>query len=59
MRRARVAAGLTQERLAEKAELKIHTLQSIEAGELNALVSTAMRLRKALTCPWDALMAGC
>jgi len=56
VRRERVAAGLTQERLAEKADLNIRTLQSIEAGELNVLVTTAMRLQIALDCPWENLM---
>jgi transcriptional regulator with XRE-family HTH domain len=57
VRRERVAAGLTQERLAEKADLNIRTLQSIEAGELNVLVTTAIRLQRALDCTWDALMS--
>jgi transcriptional regulator with XRE-family HTH domain len=56
IRRERVAAGLTQERLAEKAELNIRTLQSIEAGELNVLVTTAMRLQKAIGCSWEKLL---
>ena len=56
VRRERVAASLTQERLAEKADLNIRTLQSIEAGELNVLVTTAMRLQRALGCGWDKLM---
>ena len=57
VRRERVAAGLTQERLAEKADLNIRTLQSIESGELNVLVTTAMRLQKALGCDWRKLMS--
>jgi DNA-binding XRE family transcriptional regulator len=56
VRRERVAADLTQERLAEKADLNIRTLQSIEAGELNVLVTTAMRLQKAMECDWNKLM---
>jgi DNA-binding XRE family transcriptional regulator len=55
VRRQRVASGMTQERLAEKADLNIRTLQSIEAGELNILVTTAIRMQKALKCRWDAL----
>ena len=58
VRRERVAAGLTQERLAEKADLNIRTLQSIEAGELNVLVTTAMRLQRAMGCDWGRLMGG-
>jgi transcriptional regulator with XRE-family HTH domain len=56
VRRERVAAGLTQERLAEKADLNIRTLQSVEAGQLNVLVTTAMRLQRALRCEWKNLM---
>jgi transcriptional regulator with XRE-family HTH domain len=56
VRRERVAAGLTQERLAEKADLNIRTLQSIEAGELNVLITTAMRLQRAIGCDWQDLM---
>lgn len=55
VRRERVAAGLTQEKLAEKADLNIRTLQSIEAGEMNLLVTTAMRIQKALSCEWKRL----
>jgi transcriptional regulator with XRE-family HTH domain len=56
VRRERVVSGLTQERLAEKADLNIRTLQSVEAGELNVLVTTAMRLQKAMGCEWKDLM---
>jgi transcriptional regulator with XRE-family HTH domain len=56
VRRERVSAGLTQEKLAENAELNIRTLQSIEAGELNVLVTTAMRLQKSIGCDWNDLM---
>ena len=58
VRRERVSAGLTQERLAEKADLNIRTLQSIEAGELNVLVTTVMRLQEAMGCDWKRLMEG-
>jgi transcriptional regulator with XRE-family HTH domain len=56
VRRERVAAKLTQEGLAEKADLNIRTLQSVEAGKLNILITTAARLHRALGCDWDVLM---
>jgi transcriptional regulator with XRE-family HTH domain len=56
LRRERMARKITQEKLAELADLNIRTLQKIEAGETNILVTTAIRLRKALGCPWDALL---
>ena len=56
LRRERVARKITQEKLAEDADLNIRTLQKIEAGQTNILVTTAMRLRAALGCSWASLM---
>jgi transcriptional regulator with XRE-family HTH domain len=57
LRRERISRSITQEKLAELADLNIRTLQKIEAGQTNILVTTAMRLRKALDCRWDDLVA--
>ncbi len=56
MRRARVAQGMTQEHLAELADLNIRTLQKIEAGQINILVTTVLRLQRALRCRWGELL---
>ena len=56
LRRERMARRVTQEALAEMADLNIRTLQKIEAGKTNILITTAMRLRAALGCPWDVLL---
>ena len=56
LRRARVARAMTQEVLSEKADLNIRTLQKIEAGQTNVLVTTVMRLQEALGCPWHELL---
>ncbi|MDR0902437.1 MAG: helix-turn-helix domain-containing protein [Opitutaceae bacterium] len=56
LRRARVARDITQEMLAERADLNLRTVQRIEAGETNILITTAMRLRGGIGCPWDELM---
>ena len=59
VRRQRSAINMTQETLAELAELaELHprTLQKIEAGTTNVLITTAQRIRKALDCPWDSLL---
>jgi transcriptional regulator with XRE-family HTH domain len=56
VRRERVARGITQEKLAEEVDLNIRTLQRIEAGETNILFTTAIRLQRALRCPWEALV---
>ena len=52
----RMRRNVTQEKLAELADLNIRTLQKIEAGETNILVTTAVRLRRALGCPWEVLL---
>jgi len=56
IRRERTARNLTQETLSEKADLNIRTLQKIEAGDLNVLVTTAIRIQRALGCSWERLM---
>lgn len=56
LRRERMARTLTQERVAELADLNIRTLQKIEAGQTNILVTTATRLRAAIGCSWDSLL---
>lgn len=56
VRRERVARGLTQARLAEMVDLNIRNLQKIEAGETNVLVTTVMRIRRALGCVADKLI---
>ena len=56
LRRERVARSITQEKLSELADLNIRTLQKIEAGETNILVTTALRLQRSLGCEWTALM---
>ena len=56
VRRLRNQAGLTQEKLAEKVDLHPRTLQKIEAGNVNILLTTVIRFEKALGCDWDELM---
>jgi transcriptional regulator with XRE-family HTH domain len=56
VRRERNTRNLTQERLAELADLNIRTVQKIEAGKLNVLITTTMRLQRALNCSWDQLL---
>ena len=51
-----VAPGLTQEKLAELMESESRTIQKIEAGKLNILLTTIQRLQTALGCSWDSLM---
>ena len=56
VRRERLARGYTQEALAELADLNTRTIQKIEAGQINILISTVVRLKRALKCSWRALL---
>lgn len=51
-----MARGITQEKLAEMVNLNWRTIQKIEAGKINILVTTVLRLQQALGCPWEDLM---
>ena len=55
VRRERVRRRLTQDELAERAEIATRNLQKIEAGQINILVTTAFRIQLALRCPWKRL----
>ena len=56
VRRERMAKKITQEKLAELVDLNIRTVQKIEAGHVNILLTTVLRLHKALGCSWDDLL---
>ena len=56
VREQRKAAKLTQERLAELADLSPRTVQKIEAGRLNILVTTLRRLRTCIGCGYADLL---
>lgn len=48
---------MTQESLAERAELNIRTVQKIESGNINLLLTTVLRLGEALNCDdWRELL---
>jgi transcriptional regulator with XRE-family HTH domain len=56
VRRERSARDMTQEVLAERSDLNLRTVQKIEAGEINLLLTTVVRLQRALGCPWQKLL---
>jgi transcriptional regulator with XRE-family HTH domain len=56
VRRVRTSRNLTQEKLAELVELNIRTIQKIEAGQINVLVTTVLRIQRALGCRWNRLL---
>lgn len=57
VRRLRNEQAITQEKLAELADLNIRTIQKIEAGQTNILITTAARIQNALACDWNKLMS--
>ena len=56
LRRERTVRRLTQERLAELADMNPRTEQKTEAGDTTILVTTLQRLRAALGCEWKRLL---
>ena len=56
IRRERMSKKITQQQLAELADLNIRNVQRIEAGESDVLFSTLARIKRALGCPWDILI---
>ncbi len=58
VRRERYARGLTQQQFAESVDLNIRTVQKIEAGDINILLTTLLRIQRALRCRWSKLVGG-
>ncbi len=56
LRKERYVKRFTQEKLAELCGLSTRAIQKIEAGELNILLTTLKRVRRALRCPWQRLL---
>ena len=56
MNRLRQLRGITQEILAELAEIDRRYVQRIEAGTANPGVDVLARLRKSLRCTWEELL---
>ncbi|MEA3188520.1 MAG: hypothetical protein QOD99_2350 [Chthoniobacter sp.] len=56
--RIRAETSLTQEKLCELAGIDRSYLQRIESGASNPTIEVAVRLKKALQCPWDDLFHG-
>lgn len=56
LKRLRAAAGLTQERLAERAGVSSRYLQLLEAGSFGCSLAVLIRLRAALNVSWNNLL---
>jgi transcriptional regulator with XRE-family HTH domain len=50
-----VNRGITQKKLSEMSGLNIRTIQRVESGEMNILITTAIRLITAIGCPPDEI----
>lgn len=55
MRNARKAAGLSQEALADAAEIDRSHMGKIERGERNVSVLNILKIAAALSCPASAI----
>ena len=58
LKQLRTAAGLTQERLAEKSGISARYLQSIESGAFGCSLAVLIRLKRALDVNWETLLRG-
>ena len=56
VRRERTRRGLTQEGLAEAVELNPRTVQKIEAGSVNILLTTVLRIQRGVRGSWEKLL---
>jgi transcriptional regulator with XRE-family HTH domain len=56
--RLRTQAGLTQDDVAERAEIDRRYVQRIEAGTANPGIDVICRLRTALGASWEELLRG-
>jgi len=51
--------GLTQEELAERAEISVRYLQSLESGEYWPSLRVLSKTKIALNVEWNELLSGC
>lgn len=56
VRRERTGCNMTQEDLADATGLHPRTIQKIEAGSINVLITTVQRIQKAIGCGWEKLL---
>lgn len=56
VRRERVANDLSQQKLSELADLSLRNIQRVEAGEINILLTTVIRIQRALECASERLI---
>lgn len=56
VRRIRMLAGMTQEELAEQAELSVKGIQKVEAGQSGIQIQTLIKIAFALEIPLEQLI---
>ena len=56
--RLRAERGLTQEQLAERAEIDRSYVQRVERGTSSPTVDAALRIKRSLRCSWEDLLKG-
>lgn len=56
--RLRMEKGMTQEALAERADISHRYLQSLEAGQKQPSINVVAQLRAGLGCSWEELLRG-
>lgn len=56
--RVRSARGMTQEELAERADIHARYLQKLEAGAAHPSLIVLCRLKRGLDCEWNDLLRG-
>ena len=52
------STAMTQEQLAENADVELRSLQQIEAGSWNMTVDYLDRFRRAVGCTWKPMVMG-
>jgi transcriptional regulator with XRE-family HTH domain len=58
LNRLRTNSEITQEKLAERADISLRYIQQLEAGQRNPSMQTLVRLRKVIGCSFDDLFRG-
>lgn len=58
VKKLRIAAGLTQEQLAEKLDIDSRHFQKLEASTVTPSFGLILRLRRVLRTDWDQLFEG-
>ncbi len=56
VRRERTALEISQQKFSELADLSLRNIQRVEAGEINILLTTVIRIQRTLGCSSEKLI---